>query len=78
MYAMNALTVEVVFKHPRGIDEAQKLLAGLRMYPEIDTEKSGYGDLASGFLHCFTNHGFLGGLTALDMATRLGDNENTG
>ena len=55
----------------RGIDEAQKLLAGLRMYPEIHTDQVLALDRATGFFKGFAHHGLLRGLAGLDMAAGL-------
>lgn len=81
MYTVNAvveLAVYVFSENIRRINETQELLPRLRMDPEINAEKTRYGDLASGFLQRFANDGFLGGLAGFNMTAGLRDYYNSG
>ena len=53
------------------VDDAQKLLPSLRVYPQIHADEFAAGNITAGLFKGFSNDGFFGGFAGLDMAARL-------
>jgi hypothetical protein len=61
-----------------GINNSQVILTGLRMDPEVDTEKSGNANLATGLFKGLALGSLFRSFSAFDMATGLIDHDNAG
>ena len=65
------LPLFIATEKPGGIDDAQKLLPGLRVYPQVDTDQIAAANIAAGFFQGFAYQGLFRRFPCFDVAAGL-------